>query len=199
MNLEERIGSFIDEILKVESVEEAFNLYIVHRPRLEQAKHEQRAEDWFEILSECANASAGAGSNDQDQALKIFVNSAANPIRNHKFNHKNVQDDVLLHLLELAVSQKVVSARQVCDALLASEHLRPQKSDFWLATFRLVRKIIGGVDYKGVREIMKHSIEKVTAMTVPDPALEQQVQVVRELLNYIFDRNAALLPGWCKM
>ena len=42
--------------------------------------------------------------------------------------------------------------------LLASEHLRPHKSDFWLAAFRLVRKIIGGVDYKGVREIMKHSI-----------------------------------------
>ena len=83
----------------------------------------------------------------------------------------------------------------MCDALLASEHLRPHKSDFWLAAFRLVRKIIGGVDYKGVREIMKHSIEKVTAMAAPDPALEPQVQVVRELLNYIFDRNAALLPG----
>ena len=78
---------------------------------------------------------------------------------------------------------------------MASEHLRPHKSDFWLAAFRLVRKIIGGVDYKGVREIMKHSIEKVTAMAAPDPVLEPQVQVVRELLNYIFDRNAALLPG----
>ena len=65
-----------------------------------------------------------------NSALKIFVNSAANPVRNHKFNHKNVQDDPLLHLLQLAVSKKVVSARQVCDALLASEHLRPQKVIF---------------------------------------------------------------------
>ena len=195
MNFEEKIGNFIDEILKIEGVEEAFNLYIVHRPQLEQAKNEQRADEWYKILEEAGN-SGQAG--DQDQALKIFVNSAANPVRNYKFNHKNVQDDPLLHLLQLAVSKKVVSARQVCDALLASEHLRPQKSDFWLAAFRLVRKVIGGVDYKGVREIMKHSIEKVTAMTASDPTLEQQVEVVRELLNYIFDRNAALLPGWCK-
>ena len=185
MNLEEKIGSFIDEVLKVESVEEAFNFYIVHRPRLETVKSDQRREDWFSLLSEYS------GGHDQiDAALKFYVNSAANPIRNHKFNHKNVSEDPLFQLLELAVSQKVVNARQVCDAILGSEHLRPQKSDFWLASFRLMRKIIGGVDYKGVREIMKHSIEKVTAMMPPepDPALEPQVQVVQDLLTYIFDR-----------
>ena len=64
-------------------------------------------------------------------------------------------------MLELAVSKKVVGARQVCDALLNSEHLKPERSEFWIATFRLIRNVIGGVDYKGVREIMKNSIEKV--------------------------------------
>lgn len=191
MNLEEKIATFIDDVLKVESIEEAFNLYIVHQPKLEQAKQEQRKDQWFALLSE-------SNSDQSESALKIFVNSAANPARNHIFNHKDVEQDVLLHLLEVTVRSKIAGARQVCDALLHSEHLKPSRTDFWIAAFRLVRKIIGGVDYKGVREIMKHSIEKVTAMmpSTADPALENQVQVVRELLAYIFDRNAALLPGY---
>ena len=121
--------------------------------------------------------------------------SIANPNRNHKFQ-ENVKDDVLLCLLELAVSKKVVGARQVCDALLNSEHLKPERGEFWIATFRLIRNIIGGVDYKGVREIMKNSIEKVKVFPKDSsPATEKQVTVVRQLLEYIFDRNAALLPG----
>ena len=149
MNLEEKISNFIDEVLKVEAVEEAFNLYIVHRPHLEAAKEDSRCEEWFSILSD---------SHEQiDQSLKFFINSAANPARNYKFN-KKINDDPLIQLLELSVTNKVVDARKVCDALLNSEHLKPDRADFWLATFQLVRKIIGGVDYKGVREIMKNSI-----------------------------------------
>ena len=145
MNLEEKISVFVDDILKVEAVEEAFNLYIVHRPHLENAKEEQRADEWGNILQECANSGQ---EHQTDQALKIYVNSAASPSRDHKF-HRNPQEDPLMHLLELAVNQKFVGARQVCDALLSSEHLKPERSDFWLATFKLVRLIIGGVDYKG--------------------------------------------------
>ena len=193
MNLEDKISNFVDDILKVEAVEEAFNLYIVHRPHLETAKHEQRAEEWCSILTECAN---GQNGQDQtDQALKFFVASIANPNRHHKFQ-ENVQEDVLLHLLELAVTKKVVEARKVCDALLNSEHLKPERSEFWVATFRLIRHIIGGVDYKGVREIMKNSIEKVKILPKDStPAMENQVNCVRHLLEYIFDRNSALLPG----
>ena len=194
MSLEDRISNFVDDILKVEAVEEAFNLYIVHRPHLEAAKLEQRAGDWCDILSECATNNTG-GPDQTDQALKFFVASIANPNRDHKFQ-ENVKEDVLLHLLELAVSKKVVGARQVCDALLNSEHLKPERSEFWIATFRLIRNVIGGVDYKGVREIMKNSIEKVKVFPKDStPAMEKQVNVVRQLLEYIFDRNAALLPG----
>ena len=188
MNLEEKISNFIDDVLKVEAVEEAFNFYIIHRPHLEEAKEETRAQEWFTILTE---------SHDQsDQALKYFINSAANPARNYKFN-KKISDDPLIKLLDQSVAKKVVDARKVCDALLNSEHLRADRHDFWLATFQLVRKIIGGVDYKGVREIMKNSIEKIKPVVAENcPALEPQIEVVRQLLAYIFDRNAALLPGY---
>ena len=218
MSLEDKISNFIDDILKVEAVEESFNLYIVHRPHLEAAKQEQRSEEWCNLLLECASQQNGQEQLDQGRmnsfatsyltifcsnsfisALKLFVASIANPNRNHKFQ-ENVKDDVLLSLLELAVAKKVVGARQVCDALLNSEHLKPERGEFWIATFRLIRNIIGGVDYKGVREIMKNSIEKVKVFPKDSsPTTEKQVTVVRQLLEYIFDRNAALLPGKTKI
>lgn len=45
----------------------------------------------------------------------------------------------------------------LCDCILTSEKLVYQNADYWIECFNLVRRIIGGVDYKGVREIMKVS------------------------------------------
>ena len=49
----------------------------------------------------------------------------------------------MMSLLETAVKVHVVSSRQVCDALLNSDHLRYDKTDFWVAALKLIRKIIG--------------------------------------------------------
>lgn len=43
----------------------------------------------------------------------------------------------------------------LCDCILTNEKLTYQNADFWIESFSLVRRVIGGVDYKGVREIMK--------------------------------------------
>lgn len=43
----------------------------------------------------------------------------------------------------------------LCDCILTNEKLIYQNADFWIESFYLIRRIIGGVDYKGVREIMK--------------------------------------------
>lgn len=43
----------------------------------------------------------------------------------------------------------------LCDCILASEKLVYENADYWIECFNLIRRIIGGVDYKGVREIMK--------------------------------------------
>jgi len=48
----------------------------------------------------------------------------------------------------------------VCECILSCEKLQYQQEDFWVECFRLIRKIIGGVDYKGVREIMKVLFEE---------------------------------------
>lgn len=43
----------------------------------------------------------------------------------------------------------------LCDCILTNEKLVYQNADFWIESFNLIKRIIGGVDYKGVREIMK--------------------------------------------
>ncbi len=104
---------------------------------------------------------------------------------------------LLRSLLEGAVGRGAVSARLACDALLGSDALRYQDGPVWNATFACVRRIVGGVDYKGVREIMKSCIEKVSSLPAAlDLAYAPQLDAVKDLLAYIFDRNAALLPGY---
>ena len=46
-------------------------------------------------------------------------------------------------------------SRLVCECILACEKLQLSQQDFWVQCFQLMKRIIGGVDYKGVREIMK--------------------------------------------
>jgi mediator of RNA polymerase II transcription subunit 23 len=36
----------------------------------------------------------------------------------------------------------------VCETIMACDKLQYQKEDFWVECFQLIRRIIGGVDYK---------------------------------------------------
>lgn len=40
------------------------------------------------------------------------------------------------------------SVRMVCESLINSDTLEWERTQLWALTFKLVRKIIGGVDYK---------------------------------------------------
>lgn len=160
--LEERVVAFIDEILVVDAVEDAFNQFLIHNPALEQFKWERRLTDWLKILSDCANANPtsstvanstanGSSSSDilqrqvaADPALRHFVARAA------ACTHANpLMLSSSMKLLETAVHKKALNARQVCDALLYSEYLKYDKPEFWLAAFGVVRRVISTIDYKG--------------------------------------------------
>ena len=53
-----------------------------------------------------------------------------------------------------------------------------------------VRSVVGGVDYKGVREIMKNCIEKAQSLpTHLHLAIRPQAEALSSVLAYIFDRN----------
>lgn len=55
----------------------------------------------------------------------------------------------------------------VCQALISSDSLEWERTQLWALTFKLIRKIIGGVDYK-VPDISYHmlsvniSIKRIT-------------------------------------
>ena len=89
----------------------------------------------------------------------------------------------------------VLSAQQVCDTIL--NNIDYSNSDHWVQSFTLVRKIVGGVNYKGVREIMKNCIEKASLLPSGiNSGVTAQSESLRKVLEYIFNRNAALLPGY---
>ena len=78
----------------------------------------------------------------------------------------------------------------MCESLLNCEKLSHRNLTHWVQTFRLVRRVVGGVDYKGVREIMKNCIEKASQLPVSlDSGLTPQLDSLIEVLQYIFDRS----------
>lgn len=103
----------------------------------------------------------------------------------------------LLATIQHLITAGAVSPRQVCEQILASDRLVYTNQLFWLECFALVRHIIAGVDYKGVREIMKACRDKI--QTFPYHIGQghlPQLLIVERLLEHIFDRNACLLPAY---
>lgn len=45
-------------------------------------------------------------------------------------------------------------SRMVCQALVSSDSLEWERTQLWALTFKLIRKIIGGVDYKVRNKLM---------------------------------------------
>ncbi len=206
--VEEQVQQFLDEQVDTDMLQEAFNLHMVHAEDGDGGSQEA-FEKWKDVLKRsqtealssataAAELTPGQQQQLQHQVLEVSLRTLARAMSAQNNSSKMSK---LSRLLEQSVAERAISARQACDALLFNEALTPEKQLLWTETFGLVRLIVGGVDYKGVREIMKACIEKVTALPTHlparlDPASNPQVRVVHSLLSYIFDRNAALLPGY---
>ena len=192
VSVEERVSGFVSDLVKIETVEEAFNLYLVHRSDLDDANEETSIREWLSILQEISELSTESAtiSSQQDVALRLFVQTMSQ-------QKKNSLVKKMAKHLERAVAERVISARQICDVVLNQEFLRYENETIWTNSLLLVRKIIGGVDYKGVREIMKICIDRVVSLPNEcDVSNSSQLASIKLLLEYIFDRNAALLPGY---
>lgn len=183
MATESQITNIVNEILRVESIEEAFSCYLVHRP-------EQETEKLAGFQLDLQNALSGLVAEQQEAGVKQYLVMAASMT-----NHSRLT--LLLNLMENLVSNNILPARMVCECILACEKLVYKQGDFWIECFNLIRRIIGGVDYKGVREIMKGCREK--AQTIPtrlNASVIPQLKALENVIEYIFDRNACLLPGY---
>ncbi|KAL1420489.1 hypothetical protein MTO96_024307 [Rhipicephalus appendiculatus] len=61
----------------------------------------------------------------------------------------------------------------------------------------LIQKIVAGIDYKGVRDLLKAIFDK--ALSIPPTvniSMMRQLNTISGVLEHIFDRNAALLPSY---
>uniref|UniRef100_A0A2K5XGU3 Mediator of RNA polymerase II transcription subunit 23 n=1 Tax=Mandrillus leucophaeus TaxID=9568 RepID=A0A2K5XGU3_MANLE len=111
--------------------------------------------------------------------------------------HSPKRISFLYDCLAMAVETGLLPPRLVCESLINSDTLEWERTQLWALTFKLVRKIIGGVDYKGVRDLLKVILEKI--LTIPNTvssAVVQQLLAAREVIAYILERNACLLPAY---
>uniref|UniRef100_A0A8C2BY29 Mediator of RNA polymerase II transcription subunit 23 n=1 Tax=Cyprinus carpio TaxID=7962 RepID=A0A8C2BY29_CYPCA len=87
-----------------------------------------------------------------------------------------------MHRSVLKFDSSLCFYRMVCQALVSSDTLEWERTQLWALTFKLIRKIIGGVDYKGVRDLLKAVLDKI--QTVPNfmsSAVVQQLLAAREV------------------
>ncbi|XP_041987313.1 mediator of RNA polymerase II transcription subunit 23 [Aricia agestis] len=178
-----QISNIVQEILRVEAVEEAFSTFLVYKP-------EQENERLAMYQDKLCAAMTGYNAEIQESFIRQYLSLTAVLANRYKMKQ-------LLTLLENLVNTNILQARMLCDCILTSEKLVYQNGDYWIESFHLIRRVIGGVDYKGVREIMKGCREKATTLPVKlNSSSLPQMKALYNVLEYIFDRNASLLPAY---
>lgn len=133
----EALTNILNNILKVDSIEEAFSCFLVHKPSSTDAQIQQELINVFKTIPQ----------DQLDYAIRNYLNITSSSSRERMKS--------LIKLLEFVVKNNGVEARSVCEVLKTHEKLVITNHDFWLECFKLLYRIIDLVDYKGVREIMK--------------------------------------------
>jgi mediator of RNA polymerase II transcription subunit 23 len=178
----DRIEKLLDSVLKMDFIEESFSDIALQRPEIEENKikdFQSKIESFFAQQSiECKEA-----------ALGLYI-SRCSEANYHQLT-------ILFQSLDLLVKDNILGSRIVCEQILSSEKLDNKNELFFVECFKVIKRLIGGVDYKGVREIMKLCREKVNSFPQSFPtSLNPQITSVCDVLKYIFDRNACLLPAY---
>ncbi|KAL5478126.1 hypothetical protein EMCRGX_G025007 [Ephydatia muelleri] len=111
----------------------------------------------------------------------------------NQVNHLRV-----VHLFKVVsnlVAMGTLQSRLACEVVL--RYLDLSKEMVWKESLKFIKEIIGGVDYKGCRDLTKQLLQRFDQLplVVPEhqiPALQQG----QELLAYILNRNSALMPAY---
>ncbi|XP_065744601.1 mediator of RNA polymerase II transcription subunit 23 isoform X7 [Phocoena phocoena] len=181
--METQLQSIFEEVVKTEIIEEAFPGMFMDTPEDEKTK-----------LISCLGAFrqfwGGLSQESHERCIQWTV-------RFIHGQHSPRRISFLYDCLAVAVETGLLPPRMVCESLINSDTLEWERTQLWALTFKLVRKIIGGVDYKGVRDLLKVILEKT--LTIPNTvssAVVQQLLAAREVIAYILERNACLLPAY---
>lgn len=176
----DRVAQIMDGFLKMDFIEFSFSEIAKLRPENSKVtKFQDQMEAFFSTQT----------TESKEAALLIYISKCkrANP----------TQLATLLDTLDQLVKKNVLSARAVCEQILSCEKLDFKNELFFCECFKMIKKLIGGVDYKGVREIMKGCREKANSFPIElSTSILPQLMTVVDVLKYIFDRNACLLPAY---
>ncbi|XP_046729572.1 mediator of RNA polymerase II transcription subunit 23 isoform X1 [Silurus meridionalis] len=181
--METQLQSIFEDVVKTEVIEEAFAGMFMDTPEDERTK-----------LISCLGAFReywGSLPQESHEQCVLWI------VRFVHNQHSPKRISFLYDCLAMAVETSLLPPRMVCQALIGSECLEWERTQLWSLTFKLIRKIIGGVDYKGVRDLLKAVLDKT--QTIPNlvsSAVVQQLLPAREVVEYILDRNACLLPAY---
>lgn len=171
----------MDSVLKMDFIEESFSDISIQRLEIEKNKirhFEEMVETFFSQQTEC-----------KETALLAYLSRCS------EANYRQL--NILFKTLDLLVKNNVLSSRAVCEQILNSEKLDYKNEMFFVECFKIIKKLIGGVDYKGVREIMKSCREKVNSFPVSmSTSTSSQIASICDVFQYIFDRKACLLPAY---
>lgn len=178
----EALSGFLNNILKVEGIEEAFSCFLVHRTESEAesiAKWQEELSDYFETLN----------PDHLDGALRQYLHVASQSSQSRM--------QVLLELLEHCVKKGTLQARKACEFIITTDQLHYSNSHFWIYCFTLIKNVIELVEYKGVREVMKGCCEKAKGLPLRLTAgIQPQSEALLNVAEKIMNRNACLLPGY---
>ncbi|XP_058065826.1 mediator of RNA polymerase II transcription subunit 23-like [Anopheles bellator] len=177
MSSESRIVKLFEEVLE--------DKYII--PICNEEEQRKRAEEGFKKIGTLF----GAMTPDVKEAsIRSYLGYVAS------VNHQN-RVHAYLVVMNRMVALNIIPAKLLCDQIMGSEKLTYKNQCFWIEAFQLVRKVIGGIDYKGVREIMKCCKEKALSFPVNVSVnILPQLHELIELIEHIFNRSACLLPAY---
>uniref|UniRef100_A0A8W8IV68 Mediator of RNA polymerase II transcription subunit 23 n=1 Tax=Magallana gigas TaxID=29159 RepID=A0A8W8IV68_MAGGI len=181
--IEDTIIDVVRDILHGEAIEAALCSVILHTEESLQWKKEH-------CFNSLKTALANVPQESLDTALKCYITQI--------YNVQNASRvELLLDLLEGLVEYNVVPAKPICDALLDHELLSYNASLMWTKTFQLMRKIIGGVDYKGCRDLLRGILEKCQGIKEDENvSVMPDIDTPVNLVAHILDRNVCLLPAY---
>uniref|UniRef100_A0A3B3ZYC9 Mediator of RNA polymerase II transcription subunit 23 n=1 Tax=Periophthalmus magnuspinnatus TaxID=409849 RepID=A0A3B3ZYC9_9GOBI len=181
--METQLQSIFEDVVKTEMIEEAFAGMFMDTPEDERTK-----------LISCLGAFRQYWGTLPQESHEQCVQWVVRFIHSQ---HSPKRIAFLYDCLAMAVETSLLTPRMVCVALISSDTLEWERTQLWALTFKLIRKIIGGVDYKGVRDLLKAVLDKIqTIPTTVSSAIVQQLLAAREVIVYILDRNACLLPAY---
>ncbi|XP_070556294.1 mediator of RNA polymerase II transcription subunit 23-like isoform X2 [Ptychodera flava] len=181
--LESKLQDILSDVLKTSAIEEAFCGFVLH----------SQEDDKTKIIC-CLEAFRTFWKSVPQEAHEGMMQYYVAYIHSLK-SHQRIK--LLCDMLCTAVEKAHIPPKLICDCLLKCDKLTYTNSDLWCQTFIVIRKVIGGVDYKGCRDLLRVILEKIQTIPVNlNISSLKQLEVATKVVSYILDRNACLLPSY---